>query len=219
MIRFSIPPHPASRRRVLRLLGAGTALPLVGCGGILPRPAPPPRLFLLRAPARYASLPPVDVSTRRLLIAVPDAAYGLATQRIVLTRGAYGLDYFADAAWQDKMPAMVQSLLVESFENAGRLAAVGRGVVPWSADFTLQSNILDFEAAYDAAMDAPRVKLRFNLTLVRNRDRSVVAHTDLTETAQARRNAIDAVVAGFDQAFQALAPRLVSWTLAVMASA
>jgi cholesterol transport system auxiliary component len=209
-----------SRRATLRLLGIGLAvLPVAACD-VLPRPAPPPRLFLLRAPkpeVLASNLPPAGPRTARLLIALPDAAYGLATQRIVLTRGAYGLDYFADAAWQDRAPAMIQSLLVESFENTGRLAAVGRGAVPWQADYTLQTDILDFEAAYGQAMNAPpRIMLRLGLTLVRNSDRSVVAHLDLNETADAARDSLDDVIAAFDKAFAAAARRLAGWALGAM---
>jgi cholesterol transport system auxiliary component len=226
MMFRSQPPIPPgtgqSRRGALRVLGTGLlALPMAGCSGLLPQPAPPPRLFQLRAPGPgilAAHLPATNTANRRLLIDLPDAAYGLATQRIVLTRGAYGLDYFADAAWQDKAPALIQSLLIESFENTGRLAAVGRGAVPWQPDYVLESNILDFEAAYDDAMDTPRIVLRLAVRLVRSRDRSVMAHLDLTETAQAAHNTVDSVIAAFDAAFGTLAQRLTAWALGAMAA-
>ena len=45
------------------------------------------------------------------------------------------------AAWTDRVPAMIQTLLVASFENTGKIVAVGRESVGLRADFLLKTEI------------------------------------------------------------------------------
>ena len=46
--------------------------------------------------------------------------------RIALHRASVELEYYARANWTDLAPAMIQTLVVESFENSGKIVAVGR---------------------------------------------------------------------------------------------
>jgi ABC-type uncharacterized transport system auxiliary subunit len=83
----------------------------------------------------------------------------------------------------------------------------------------LQSDLLDFEAAYPDAGDvAPVIKLRLTASLVRG-GRDIADHTDIAEQAPAAHNGIDAVVAAFEAAYVAASIRLVAWALPVMARA
>ena len=55
-------------------------------------------------------------------------------------------DYYALANWTDRAPLMVQGLVVESFENSGRIVAVGREAVGLKPDFVLKIEIREFQA-------------------------------------------------------------------------
>ena len=68
-------------------------------------------------------LPRVDW---QLIIETPVAAAGLNTSRIALQRSPVTLEYYANANWTDVAPLMVQTLLIESFENSGKIVAVSR---------------------------------------------------------------------------------------------
>ena len=60
----------------------------------------------------------------QLLVDVPLAPAGLDSPRIALSRSAVSIDYFADSAWTDSLPLVVQTALIASFENSGAIAAI-----------------------------------------------------------------------------------------------
>ena len=107
------------RRGFLLAAAAGV---LAGCQ--LPGSGEPPQLFTLTPKTNFAA--DLPRANWQLAIETPVASGGIDSARIALARTPVTLDYFARANWTDTAPRMVQTLLVESFENTGRIVAVGR---------------------------------------------------------------------------------------------
>src|SRR4051812_29752381 len=107
-----------------QMMLASTAPLLAACGGIQLLPTPmQPQLYLLRPDIAA----PMGMPVRwRLSVGTPDASASLDTERIALSRSATTMDYFANAAWTDRVPAMVQRLLVQTFDASNRIIAVDR---------------------------------------------------------------------------------------------
>jgi cholesterol transport system auxiliary component len=109
---------------------------LAGCS------SPPPPTFDLTAPGATTRLRPV---ARQLVIPEPNAVQALDSDRI-LVRGADGsLSTLAGAQWADRLPRLVQARLVQTFENAGRVAAVGRPGDRITPDLLLSTEIRRFQ--------------------------------------------------------------------------
>ncbi|MHB2168854.1 ABC-type transport auxiliary lipoprotein family protein [Alsobacter sp. R-9] len=111
------------------------ALALAGCGSF----QSPPETFDLSVPdgARKAS-----PGGRLLVVAEPVALQTLESDRI-LVRGADGsVSFLPGVQWSDRLPRLLQSRIVQSFENTGR--AVGRAGGGLSADVALTSEIRFF---------------------------------------------------------------------------
>ncbi len=127
-----------SRLATIRLAALGlVAAGLAGCQ--LPGTGEPPQLYSLTPKSTYAAdLLRVDW---QLIIETPVAAAGLNTSRIALRRSPITLDYFARAAWTDHAPLMVQTLLIESFENTDRIVAVSRESTQLRADYQLKNEL------------------------------------------------------------------------------
>ena len=90
-----------------------------------------------------AAKPPVQRPLHaQLRIAEPTAAVDLDSDRI-LVRTPQELEALAGAKWPDRLPALLQSRLTQSFENAGLLQA-GPRPAP-SADYELELDIRKFE--------------------------------------------------------------------------
>ena len=132
------------------------ALLLAGCGGILPKPAPPPALYRLTAVDDFPAA--ASRSPAQLQIDAPTAEAALDTTRIALSRSPTTLDYFADAAWTDRLPVVMQARLLDSFENAHRVVAVAGGASAARGDAILTIELRHFEADYRAA-GAPRWRI------------------------------------------------------------
>ncbi|MGO8918427.1 MAG: ABC-type transport auxiliary lipoprotein family protein [Stellaceae bacterium] len=193
-----------------RLVLAALALTPAACS-LLSLGGAPPKLYTL-TPASDFPAGGVRVSWQ-LLIDVPASAAALDTERIVLSRGPTTIDYFADAAWTDRAPLMVQSLLVQSFENSGRIGAIARESLSLRADYVLQTELRDFEAEYAGAA-APVVHVQLAVKLIRMPERAIVAQQRFDATSPAAANQVPAIVEAFNAAFQQAARQIVDWTLA-----
>lgn len=202
---------PAPRRVFLRGATALSATAMLGaCGLDLPGQGPPPRLFRLTPKNTFApGLPTVDW---QLIIEQPLAPTGLNTGRIALHRRAVELEYYARANWTDRAPAMIQTLVVESFENSGKILAVGRESLGLRSDFVLKLELREFQAEYDGD-GAPEAYVRINAKLVRMPQRAIIGSERFEARVQANADNMDDIVVAFDDALGKALKNLVGWTL------
>lgn len=204
-----------ARRKTIRALATGAlALMLVaGCSLKLPGSGSPPRVFVLSPKSTFDdNLPVVDW---QLLIDSPIAAAGLDTSRIALRHSLIELQYFADAAWTDASPKMVQRLLIESFENSGKIVSVGRQAVGLRADYILTTELREFQAEYEGKPEgaAPDVHSRINVKLVKMPQRIIVASQTYDYMIPAESPDMISIVHAFDDALGKSLKRIVSWAI------
>lgn len=193
-------------RRAL-ILGA-LAGPLAACA--LPGGGEPPQLYTLTPKSTYPDdLPRVDW---QLAVELPVAAGGLDTSRIALQRTPVTLDFFGRAAWTDTAPRMVQTLLIESFENTGKIVGVSRDSAALRPDYLLKIDLREFQAEYFDP-GHPKVHVRLALRLVRMPERTIVASFSRAEHVAAERGDLRAIAEAFDDALGKVMRRAVEWTL------
>ena len=132
-------------------------------------------------------------------------------------KSAISVDYFAGAAWTDRAPVMVQSLLIESFENTGKIAAIDRESLALRADYVLEPDLRDFTAIYGQT-GMPVARVRMGLKLVRLPEKQIVAQRTVSADAPAQQNSVSAVVEAFNTALHQAIGDAVVWTLGAMAS-
>ena len=179
-----------SRRHLL--LAGGAALG--GCG-VIPKVNDPVPLYTLSAVSAFEqSLPKIDW---QLVIGTPVASADLNTTRIALTRSPGVIEYFANGAWADYAPILLQGKLIESFE-ASKAVSVGRDAVGLRPDYVLHSDLRDFQAEYSG--EAPIAHLRLSAKLVRMPDRRIVANILTEQEVPAAGNSLAEIVAAFDRA-------------------
>jgi cholesterol transport system auxiliary component len=193
-----------SRRHVML---AGGAL-LGGCN-VIPKVNEPVPLYTLSAVREFRqSLPEVDW---QLVVGTPVASADLNSTRIALTRSPGVIEYFANGAWADYAPILLQGKLIESFE-ASKAVSVGRDAVGLRPDFVLQSDLRDFQAEYSGG--APTAHLRLSAKLVRMPDRRIVANILTEQKVAAAGSSLADIVAAFDraagQAFEEVVVRVLT---------
>ena len=189
------------------------AILLAGCSLKLPGTGAPPRIFVLSPKSTFDGvLPVVDW---QLLIDSPIAAAGLNSSRIALRQSQIELQYFANAAWTDAAPKMVQRLLIESFENSGKIVSVGRQSVGLRADFILATELREFQAEYEGKTDGepPDVRTRINAKLVKMPQRTIVASKTYDYLIPAEGPELVSIVKAFDLALGKSLKRIVSWAI------
>jgi cholesterol transport system auxiliary component len=195
----------------LAALSAGLlAIVLAGCDLKLPGEGPPPRLFALSPKTTFdTNLPKVDW---QLVVEPVMSPSSLDTVRIAIHKTPLELQYYARAQWTDRVPAMLQTLLVESFENTGKILAVGREAVDLRADFSLKTEIRHFEVEYSPeGVASPHVRLVARL--IKMPDRTIIGDHSCDYQTPAESDTLDKVVEAYNEVVGRCMRRIVEWTL------
>jgi cholesterol transport system auxiliary component len=178
----------------------------------LPGGGEPPNLYTLTPKNTFSpDLPKVDW---QLIVEMPVAAAGLNTSRIALQRSPVTLEYYANANWTDIAPLLVQTLLIESFENTGKIVAVSRESTTLRADYLLKTELREFQAEYDGS-GPPRARVRINAKLARMPDRAIIGSYTVDRMERAASGDLPAIALAFDEALGGAMRRVVEWTLAL----
>ncbi|MGV2978686.1 ABC-type transport auxiliary lipoprotein family protein [Camelimonas sp. ID_303_24] len=184
--------HPA--RLVFAL---GGVLLLAGCGG-----GPAPATFDLSAARDFGRIG----GGGQLAVTEPVALQPINSERIIVRQGA-SVSFVGGGQWSDKLPALVQARLIQTFENGSRIASVGRPSTLANAGSMLASELRAFE------IDAAR-----NMAVVEITARIVQANGPVSAARIFRAEvpvggAIDAANASraLDDALQQVMVQIVRW--------
>ncbi len=197
-----------NRRGVL--IGSG-ALLLAGCSDLIGPSSTPQQLYVLR-PTGGAPESGAKVSWS-LAITTTTISDHLESSRIALTQPDNSVDYYANSAWTDHLPKLVQDALVEAFENSTRIAAVSADSEGFHADYILQAQIRDFEAHYSQPDGIPTVWIRVESKMAPSKGREIVASLNSVHQVQATANSVPGVVQAFNDAMGAVVSDIVNWAL------
>lgn len=210
-------------KTIIRRSALVAVMALVGsCSLELPGSGAPPRMYILTPKSTFSEdLKKVEW---QLLVEIPQSPAGVNTARIALQDSPIEMRYFERANWTDFAPKMVQTLLVESFENSGRIVAVGRQAIGLRSDYILKTDLREFQAEYTERLPEnvenglgntppPNIHVRINAKLIKMPRRSIVASENFEYTISVKENSMQAIVGGFDDALGKAMRRLVEWTL------
>lgn len=191
----------ATRRSFLVLSAVGTASLLAGCLG-----GRPPITYDLSA---TAAQPAARRVSRTILISEPEAIQTYDTDRIVAREAGGVLSYLPSAQWSDRLPKLVQTRMVQAFQDAG-VSNVGRTTDPLNPDRVLASDIRAFEI--DIASGRLAV-VSLNVRIVDDWNRRIVASTAFTATVPVVGTDAASSVPALNSALGQVIEQIVSWTV------
>jgi cholesterol transport system auxiliary component len=198
---------------ILRLAAlAGAAVLLAGCQFISAVDAATEQQDLYTVTPKSTFDPDLPSVYWQLAVEAPAAAANLNTGRIAIAMTQTSTDYYAKAAWTDRAPLMVQTRIVDSFENTRKIVAVARESIGIRANYVLQPDLRNFEALYYYGKP-PIVRVRIIAKLVRMPDRQIIGVASFERCVRARADSVPKVIDAFDQALGSVIKRLVAWTL------
>lgn len=211
-LRARRPVMTGRRRAIVGTASYALLAALTGCS-VLQRVNTPVNLYTLTPKTTFPEgLPPVSW---QLVVEVPTSAASLDTPRIALQRTPLTFEYYADAAWTDNAPAMVQTLLIESLESTHRVSGVGREAVGLRPDYILLTDLREFEAVYDGDNPVPTIWVRMNAKMVKLPERRIAASDTFGEKLPAASGKLEDIVAAFDEALGHVLKKIVMFALAV----
>lgn len=209
-------PNSINSKMTMRLrlgwaLAASLALLTAACGNLINVTGPPANLYNLTPKSTFVGdLPEADW---QLVIEEPLAAGGLDTDRIALRPTPTELKYFAESRWTSRAPRMVQGLLIESFENTGKIIAVGRQAIGLRSDYNLKTELREFQAEYFGDNPVPNIRVRINAKIVKQPRQVIIASRSFEEVFEAHDGSMNAIIEAFDEALGAVLKDVVQWTL------
>ncbi|MGH6945141.1 MAG: ABC-type transport auxiliary lipoprotein family protein [Geminicoccaceae bacterium] len=185
-------------------------LALTACTALTGEP-PAPDVYGLEPPTSFAD--DLPKASWQLVVDEPRASPGLATDRIAVRRQPLHLQYYAGARWASTTPQMLQSLIITSLRNTGRIAAVGSSSADLRPDYRLVTRLVAFEAVYPGGGTTPSADVRLDATLVGQPREEAVAARRFEATAKAKSAAVPDVVAAYNQALDQVLRDLAEWAL------
>lgn len=188
---------------------------LPGCAALsgLSAASTPNELYVLTPKSTFAS----DLPSLRYQIAVqePTATAAVDTDQIAVQPTPLRVQYLPRARWVDRAPLIVQALMIESFENSGRVPAVGSSAIGLRADFLIVTDIREFQAT--VPVDDPTapldVDVRLNIKLIDAFSDRIIASQSFEEFAQSATDGAVDVTAAFDQALGDTLRDAVEWSI------
>jgi cholesterol transport system auxiliary component len=210
---------PAQTARSLRSLAAALALAaLAGCTGLATLKD------VTEANDLYELTPVVDFdpalpeTAAQIVVEEPAAVSAVDTDRIAVKPNPYQVLDLPKARWVDRAPLLVQAVLVESIENTGKVAAVGRRAIGLRANFTLLTELREFEAVMGPGEDPTfTASVRLTMKIVQEPDGLIVDSRSFAQQAVAqgvtRGGEALPVVTAFDTALRRAASEAVEWSV------
>lgn len=189
--------------RLRHLVPAALLMALAGCTSL----QAPPETYDLSVPRDVTGI----TASSRAQILVPEttALAALNSERIVVMNGSR-VTYYPDAKWSDRLPKVLQTKIIQTFEASRRARAVGRPGEGLSIDYQLLTEVRAFQ--FDAGGDRS-AHVEIYAKVLNDRNGRVVAAKLFSASVPVQADSAPGVVAALDAALNQVLIELVSWTL------
>jgi cholesterol transport system auxiliary component len=162
--------------------------------------------FELLAPQEFA-----DARRARgsIAIALPTTARVIDSERVIIQPNPGEVNYLSGARWSDRVPRLVQSRIIQAFENSGRVRGVAREGDSLRTDYKIDTEIREFGVFVSPQKQA---LVELSVKLVNVQTNRVVASEVFS--ARADTEAVDgpSATAAINTAFGKALIDLVRWT-------
>jgi cholesterol transport system auxiliary component len=144
-----------------------------------------------------------------LAIALPTTIRVIDSERVIIQPQPGEVNYLSGARWSDRVPRLVQTRIMQAFENSGRVRAVTREGDSLRTDYKLDTEIREFGVFVSPQQQAV---VELSVKLVNAQTNRVVAAEVFS--ARAETGAVDgpSATAAINSAFGKALIDLVRWT-------
>jgi cholesterol transport system auxiliary component len=198
-------------KTIQKLALLGVLMSLGGCVSLLLGvEETPPRFTLAPVSFPNTNAEPLPL---RLVISDPRAERAFRTSSITRSPDALRYEYYAGAEWSDRAPRLFGIFLQRSFENSGRIGAVGDRTSLPLGDFTLHTDIRSFHVSYLGGRKV--AKISYFARLTDNRNKTIDTQLFSAEEP-VRGDGVEQAVQAMNRAANRAGDATVNWTLNLM---
>ena len=190
-------------KAVLRCLAGALCLVTAGCVGGNSVDA----IYVLSAP----DAPRVSSGTSaQLLVPEPSSVEAFATEKIAVKTSPLSLSYYPKVALQDTAPKVLQAVILETFQNTGRVRAVGLPGQSLLINYQIVTDVRSFQVE---TFSGDQARVSVAVKVLDDSNGRVVGERVFAATMPMAGDSADAAASALEAAVQDLATRIVSWTL------
>jgi cholesterol transport system auxiliary component len=176
-------------------------LSLAGCA--LASGGKPPTTYDLVAPRSFAGA--AKPAPWQLLVYEPTATSALDTSRLMVRPKADQVSYYKGIAWSDRLPRLVQTRMIETFQNSGAVKAVS----PSSGQYALATELRAFQI--DVTSGRAAAEIDIFAKLINTSNGKVVATKGFSSRVAAKTDAPGDAIAALNQAFTEVLQDTTTW--------
>lgn len=147
---------------------------------------------------------------RQILVPEPTAVKMLDSEQVVVRVSPSEVQYLANSRWGDRLPRLVQSKLVEAFENSGRLGGVGKPGQGLAIDYQVVTDIRSFEVTTAGSRVAT---VEISAKILNDRNGTVRAQSVFKATSAVSGSENGDFIEALDRAFAKVGGDIVDWAL------
>ncbi|RLL76876.1 ABC transporter [Ochrobactrum soli] len=176
---------------------------LAGCG------TTPLDTFNLATPKPSVSSP--SRKSLQLLVPTPTALKALDSENIVISSAPGSIEYLKGAQWGDRLTNIVQSRLVQAYENTGVFGGVGRPGDGLAINYQILTDLRMFGVQVSGGSRTAVVELA--IKLMNDKTGEVRSTRVFRNSALVSGTGNAAYVKALDAAFDRTVNEIVSWTV------
>lgn len=158
--------------------------------------------------------PPVSGATSaQILVPEPRALEALSTAKIPVKPTPITLAYYPAVALEDQIPKVLQRMILDTFQNTGRVQAVGLPGESLLINYQVVTEIRAFQAE---TFGANQARIEVYAKLLDDSNGRVIANRAFAVTVPIGGDAPEEAAEGLNLAAQTLATDVVGWTLDII---
>ena len=186
------------------------ALLLAGCSVLGSTQRDPVTIYSPQV--RVAPDPSWPAVTWQLAVYQPTAARIVDSPRIAVRPSPGELEVYKGVGWAQPATDLVESVVLRTLEDSGKIAGVAMSSSGMRADYRLLMELRRFESDY-AGQALPSATIELSAKLLHASDQRVVASRTFLQVEPAGSEDVAQVAGAFDRALEKLGGELTGWVL------
>jgi cholesterol transport system auxiliary component len=166
-----------------------------------------PTTYDLSAVREVSGLNRLSPGGGQLLVSEPATVQVLDSDRIIVKDDAGAISFIGGGQWADRLPRLLQTRLIQTFENVGRRAAVGRPGDRIVGDYQLNTDI----RAFQIMSGSGEAVVELSVKLINDKNGRVTAARIFTSRVPASAGDVGAAAAALDKAMMNALVDIVRW--------
>ncbi len=178
-----------------------------GCAMAGMTAGPAPATYTINAPD--TRVPGLKRWPVQLIVQTPTAGRAINTDRIMVTSASGRVSYFADAAWSDRLPRLLQSQIVAALQDSGAFRAVLTTHDRLDGDYALAVDVRSFHI--EVARGSSTAAVAMYARIINEKRSNVLAAKEFSTRVPSARDDPDSGVAALQSGFNKAMGEMVRW--------